>query len=60
MIIYFIIRDWENSIIMATNDNPEILSTFERDEYLKKIYNRVSFKGIYELHDDLKITNIAI
>ncbi len=57
IIIAFIIRDWENSLIMATNDNPEILSTYERHVFLQKIQDRVSFKGIFNLHDDLQIQN---
>lgn len=34
LIIVFITNDWENSLIMATNDNPEVLSTYERHIFL--------------------------
>ena len=38
LISVFIIKDWENSLIMATNDNPEELTTFERDNLLSTIH----------------------
>ena len=54
----FIIYDWEKSLIMAAQNNErKTLTTTEHTSLLKKIRNRVSFKGIYDIFDTLQFEN---